>query len=181
MLLIPPCFWNYIFLSYIQIDFDKRLELPIAPNMFAYIDSTSCQIERPSDKLIQGELYDGKHKFHSLKYECCVRSDGLFVWRSSPFPGKMHDIRVFNESGLLDKIRAGEMLIGGQRVCWPRVYHHSIQRQEYFWRWETFQSSYWKCSSNHRTFFWKAQNFQHTESSFQKQLRWSSALFWDMC
>jgi len=80
--------------------------------MFAYIDSTSCQIERPSDKLIQGELYDGKHKFHSLKYECCVRSDGLFVWRSSPFPGKMHDIRVFNESGLLDKIRAGEMLIG---------------------------------------------------------------------
>jgi len=77
-----------------------------------YIDSTSFKVERPTNEDLQRVLYCGKHKTHSIKYECCVRNDGLFVWHSKPYAGSVHDIKVFRQGGLKQKLSKGEKMIG---------------------------------------------------------------------
>lgn len=76
-----------------------------------FIDSTSCRIRRPSTN-IQADLYDGKKRFHSIKYECAVRADGIFVWRTRAFPGSIHDIHIFRDGGISDHLIGNEKLIG---------------------------------------------------------------------
>ena len=95
-----------------QVDIQSRFDQEISPNIYMYIDSTSCPIRRPSNSEAQAACYNGKNHTHSVKYECAVRVDGLFVWRTHAFPGSVHDIKIFQDGGLSDELLASERLIG---------------------------------------------------------------------
>jgi len=43
---------------------------------------------------------------------CRFLTDGMFYWVSKPFPGAVHDMRVFREAGLLNLLPSAERLIG---------------------------------------------------------------------
>ena len=58
------------------------------------------RICRPSKHETQQLYYDGKHKFHSVKFQCLVNADGKAVHCSQVVEGKKHDKKLFDESGL---------------------------------------------------------------------------------
>lgn len=73
------------------------------------LDTTSCFIERPSEH--QRIFYSGKSKKHEIKYELGIDMDGTIIWVSGGWPGSLHDLTIARQSGILEKLGEGELII----------------------------------------------------------------------
>ena len=68
------------------------------PICFGFIDGTVRPVCKPG--LLQGEVYNGKDRVHSLKYQGFSTPDGMLQQLSGPWPGRRHDTVMYNRSGL---------------------------------------------------------------------------------
>ena len=74
--------------------------------IWAFIDGTTRRICRPSkDHRI---VYNGKDRYHALKFEAVTALDGIIIHLAGPIEGARHDSHMLCESGLLDQL-AGKM------------------------------------------------------------------------
>lgn len=78
----------------------------------AIVDCTVCPVNRPSH--FQNLFYSGKHKKHVLKYEVVVSLNGVIVWVSKSFFGKIHDSKVSKFSGIVESL--GQEIILGDKA-----------------------------------------------------------------
>ena len=69
------------------------------PNCVGFIDGTLRAICRPTRH--QRIVYNGHKRFHGLKFQSVVTPDGIVAHLFGPVVGRVHDARLFNESGLL--------------------------------------------------------------------------------
>ncbi len=103
------------------------------PQLEVLIDATEQGRSRPKDREGRARFYSGKKKRHTIKSQVVVeRSDGLIIDVSSGWEGRRHDLKVFEASGVrerlggvevvawLDKGYAGiEALVDGWQVLRP--------------------------------------------------------------
>ena len=68
------------------------------PLCIGFIDGTVRPVCKPG--LLQGELYNGKDRVHSLKYQGFSTSDGILQQLCGPWPGRRHDTVMYSHSGL---------------------------------------------------------------------------------
>jgi hypothetical protein len=68
------------------------------PICFGFIDGTVRPVCKPG--LLQGELYCGKDRVHSLKYQGFCTPDGMLQQLCGPWPGRRHDQVMYSHSGL---------------------------------------------------------------------------------
>lgn len=83
---------------------DYHLQLRDWPLLLGSLDATVQEINNPH--LDNDPYYSGKHKFHCEKVQAFVSPTGLLIHFSKSFPGKVHDFKVFKNSGLLNLILA---------------------------------------------------------------------------
>src|SRR5690349_13612686 len=92
--------------------FEQRLPTGLFEGVLVIVDGTECPIMRPNS-IIQNVFYSGKKKRHTIKYEVAVRvSDGLLVWISGPFPGKVHDMAMLHDGNLCSYLVNQERILG---------------------------------------------------------------------
>lgn len=72
------------------------------PIVVGFIDGTVREICKPS--VLQGPLYNGKDRIHSLKYQAINTPDGIIRHLAGPYPGSRHDQFMLRESSILDWI-----------------------------------------------------------------------------
>jgi hypothetical protein len=70
------------------------------PIVVGFIDGTVREICRPSK--LQGPLYSGKDRIHSLKYQAINTPDGIIRHLAGPYPGSRHDQFMLSHSRILD-------------------------------------------------------------------------------
>jgi hypothetical protein len=82
-------------------------------NLRCFIDGTVRGICRPQPHkdgrcklLSQQAVYNGHKRKHSLKFQTMVTPDGLIAHLFGPFPGRSHDMKMFAESGLAERVRS---------------------------------------------------------------------------
>jgi hypothetical protein len=68
------------------------------PLCFGFVDGTVRPVCKPG--LLQGEVYNGKDRIHSLKYQGFSTPDGILQQLSGPWPGRRHDSVMYSHSGL---------------------------------------------------------------------------------
>src|SRR4051794_35737324 len=76
------------------------------------LDGTECPIQRPLDWETQFNYYSGKKGCHTIKYEVrvCI-SNGRLVWLAGGVPGRVHDISLARNSGILNQLQPGELIL----------------------------------------------------------------------
>ena len=74
---------------------ESRTNFPIC---FGFVDGTVRPVCKPG--LLQGELYCGKDRVHSLKYQGFSTPDGILQQLCGPWPGRRHDQVMYSHSGL---------------------------------------------------------------------------------
>lgn len=74
------------------------------PIVVGFIDGTVREICKPS--VLQGPLYNGKDRKHSLKYQAITTPDGIIRHLAGPYPGTRHDQFMLHDSGVLDWLAA---------------------------------------------------------------------------
>ncbi len=86
------------------------------PNTFVAVDATVFRLPRPSKKkrpLWWKALYQGKSKFHGLKYTVAVRiSDGLPVFCCGPEVASVHDKKMLDWSSFEATMDDDEYALG---------------------------------------------------------------------
>jgi nuclease HARBI1 len=91
------------------------------PIVVGFIDGTVREICKPSK--LQGPMYSGKDRVHSLKYQAINTPDGIIRHIAGPFPGSRHDQFMLRESGILDWIAE----FPKQQVTnWPHVIYADL-------------------------------------------------------
>ena len=70
-------------------------------NCVGFIDGTCRQICRPS--VHQRSFYNGHKHYHCLKYQSITVPCGIIIDLSGPHIGIRHDLRMLNESNLLQR------------------------------------------------------------------------------
>jgi len=83
------------------------------PSAIGAIDSTIIRIRKPTDNIEQKKFYSGKHKTHCVKIQCIVNSDGICIHYSGLYPGKKHDIKIFEQSKAHDFFEFQKRLSNG--------------------------------------------------------------------
>jgi len=68
------------------------------PNAIGAVDSSIIKIRRPENNEEQKKFYSGKHKKHCIKFQCIVNPDGICIHYSGIYPGKKHDVKIFEQS-----------------------------------------------------------------------------------
>jgi hypothetical protein len=86
------------------------------PVVVGFIDGTVREICKPS--VLQGPLYNGKDRIHSLKYQAINSPDGIIMHLAGPYPGSRHDQFMLRESKILDWIGSFPQQAG---TGWPHV------------------------------------------------------------
>ncbi len=86
------------------------------PIVVGFIDGTVREICRPTK--LQGPLYSGKDRIHSLKYQAINTPDGIIRHLAGPYPGSRHDQFMLRESSILDWIAEFPVQQG---TNWPHV------------------------------------------------------------
>ncbi|ETP15685.1 hypothetical protein F441_09609 [Phytophthora nicotianae CJ01A1] len=82
-------------------------------NVWAFIDGTVRGIRRPRPRhtkrdgkfMSQKSVYNGHKRKHALKYQTLTTPDGLIAHLYGPFPGRNHDIKLFKDSKISERIR----------------------------------------------------------------------------
>lgn len=82
------------------------------PDLLAIIDATEQPIERSSDNATQKAHYSGKKKRHTRKTQIIVNENGEIRAVSGSFPGSVHDLELFRQSGAAKRIPE-EVTAGG--------------------------------------------------------------------
>lgn len=81
------------------------------PEIVIVIDSFEQKVQRPPDKDEQQRYYSGKKKMHTLKSQVAVDEEtGMLVDVSDSVPGPTADIKLLEQSGLLERLPEG---VGG--------------------------------------------------------------------
>jgi hypothetical protein len=82
------------------------------PDVVAIVDATEQPIQRPKDAETQKTYYSGKKKRHTLKTQIVVAPDGELMAVSQTVPGSQHDKKLYEESGVGDKLNDDESMMG---------------------------------------------------------------------
>jgi len=77
---------------------------PNETDMVAIIDATEQRIERSHDYATQKAHYSGKKKAHTRKTQLIVNQQGRIRDVSQSVPGSLHDINLFRQSGVLERL-----------------------------------------------------------------------------
>lgn len=83
----------------------KRLPLPFRISFskaYAIIDCFEIQIEKPSDASLQSLTWSEYKKCNTLKFLLCITLDGLVIFVSCGYSGRISDIELFEDSGIMD-------------------------------------------------------------------------------
>ncbi|KYQ94116.1 hypothetical protein DLAC_04396 [Tieghemostelium lacteum] len=91
----------------------NKIDTPLGGFAAVAIDGTACPIKNPLNKHDKKEYYSYKHKNHCYKYIVGVGlRTGLAVFLYGPKAGRYHDITLFRESNLVNRLDAEERFIG---------------------------------------------------------------------
>lgn len=82
------------------------------PDVVAIVDATEQPTQRPKDDETQKTYYSGKKKRHTLKTQIVVAPDGELMAVSQTVPGSQHDKKLYDESGVGDKLDDDEAMMG---------------------------------------------------------------------
>ena len=83
----------------------KLLPLPFRANfsdVFAIVDCLEIQIEKPSNPLHQALTWSEYKKCNTLKYLLCITPDGLIIFVSEGYGGRVSDIELFETCGIMN-------------------------------------------------------------------------------
>ena len=69
------------------------------PIVVGFIDGTVRPICKP--QLLQAQLYNGKDRVHSLKYQAINTPDGIIRHMAGPYPGSRHDMFALHQSEVI--------------------------------------------------------------------------------
>ena len=72
------------------------------PNCLGAVDASVQRIHRPEND--QRRWYSGKHKCHCIKVQAMVSPSGLLVDLTGPVCGSVHDLELYRETGLNDRL-----------------------------------------------------------------------------
>lgn len=72
------------------------------PDLLTVLDVMETPIERPSDPEQQKRYFSGKKKTHTCKTGLLVNEQGQLRGVTRSYPGRVHDLTVFRQSGLLE-------------------------------------------------------------------------------
>lgn len=82
------------------------------PEVAAIVDATEQPTQRPKDQETQQRYYSGKKKRHTLKTQVVVGPDGELMAVSDTVPGAQHDKKLYDESGVGDRLDEDEAMMG---------------------------------------------------------------------
>lgn len=71
-------------------------------NVVGIIDCFEIQIEKPSNALHQALTWSEYKKCNTLKYLICITPDGLIIFISQGYGGRISDVELFEKSGIMD-------------------------------------------------------------------------------
>lgn len=74
------------------------------PDLLTVLDVMETPIERPQQATQQQAHFSGKKKAHTRKTGIIVNEQGLLRGVTASRPGRVHDLTVFRESGLLSRL-----------------------------------------------------------------------------
>jgi len=88
---------------------EQRLQRPKNPKTASREGEETDTASSAREANVQKPYYSGKKKCHTLKTQIGVRPDGTIVAVSDSVPGgTYHDLTLLRQSGLLDRLDAGE-------------------------------------------------------------------------
>ena len=82
------------------------------PEVAAIVDATEQPTQRPKDPEAQQDHYSGKKRRHTLKTQVVVAPDGEIMGHSATVPGAKHDKKLYDESGVNDRLNDDEAVMG---------------------------------------------------------------------
>jgi hypothetical protein len=83
------------------------------PQVRLVVDGKEQRIQRPQqDDAARKPYYSGKKKAFTLKCQVAVGPDGLIESVSDSVPGSTHDLTLLRQTQLLDRLGAGEGMMG---------------------------------------------------------------------
>ena len=82
------------------------------PDVVAIVDATEQPTQRPKDGETQKTYYSGKKKRHTLKTQIVVAPNGELLAVSQTVPGSCHDKKLYDESGVGNKLDDDEAMMG---------------------------------------------------------------------
>jgi hypothetical protein len=82
------------------------------PEVAAIVDATEQATQRPQDQETQRHHYSGKKKRHTLKTQVVVGPDGEIMDVSPTVPGAQHDKKLYDDSGVGDRLDDDEAMMG---------------------------------------------------------------------
>ena len=90
---------------------DEEAE-PLLWRVVGIVDATELEVGRPRSNDEQRQFYSGKKKKHTVKFQVVVRPvGGRIMHVFGPEPGSIHDIRVFDRSGVADMMHRREVIL----------------------------------------------------------------------
>ena len=82
------------------------------PEVAAIVDATEQPTQRPKDAEAQKDHYSGKKRRHTLKTQVVVAPDGEIMGHSATVPGAKHDKKLYDESGVNERLNDDEAVMG---------------------------------------------------------------------
>ena len=77
------------------------------------VDATEIEVGRPTNSAQQKLFYSGKKKYHTAKFQLVVLPiSGVIIHVAGPVPGSVHDIKLFDTSGVSSILRHREFIMG---------------------------------------------------------------------
>lgn len=86
------------------------------PEAIGAVDTTILKISRPFDIIKQKKYFSGKHKVHCVKFQIVANPDGWCLHYYGHFPGKKHDIKIFEESEINNFLQFQKETRNGIRI-----------------------------------------------------------------
>ena len=83
--------------------------------MYAIIDCFEIQIEKPTNAVHQALTYSDYKKCNTVKFLLCITPDGLVIFISEGYGGRISDIQIFEDSSLLNILPSGTSLMADRR------------------------------------------------------------------
>lgn len=109
-------------------DVEKGVRFEEIPDAIGAVDAAFQRMLPAHDRV---SYYDGKHKTHTIKVQAFVTPDGLLRHFSGPYPGRVHDFCVLQQSNLIqmwqvEKMQRGQVpvqVLADKGYTGPRSLH----------------------------------------------------------
>lgn len=82
------------------------------PDLMIILDVMEQRVQRPQNSQEQNRHYSAKQKAYTRKTGIMVNERGLIRGITATYPGRIHDLTVFRQSGLLEQIPRPVTVIG---------------------------------------------------------------------